>query len=493
MNNTSATPLRDPQGYYQLGQTLAVQGDIPRAVEAYGAAIALQASFWPAYLERARIRLQGRDFHAAVKDLEIVVRLAPAEAPAFLDLGRALHGEGDIKRARGCFSQAIAINPAFAEAHYNLGVLDFDTQQIDAAVDHYTKAIEHKPEFLIAYSNLSVAFEARGETDKAMEVLENAIAIAPHDPSAQWNKALLLLRTGRYSEGWRQYEWRWGAGKAGQYRRFSGRPLWLGGTELAGKTILLHAEQGLGDTLQFLRYVPLAVAAGARVVLEVPGSLVGLARRIAGAAEVVAEGTRLPAFDVHCTLMSLPLAFGTTLDSLPVATAYIKPDKKLVARWRSKLGPRTRPRVGLVWRGNPRHEADAFRSMSFAKLRELLTPEADYICLQKPIPAEDMEAIRSVDGIVLTCPEQEDFDDTAAIVELCDVVISVDTAVAHLTGAMGKPVWLMLARRADWRWLKDRADSPWYPTARLFRQAEEADWSIVLSTIRSELNRLTVI
>jgi len=131
--------------------------------------------------------------------------------------------------------------------------------------------------------------------------------------------------------------------------------------------------------------------------------------------------------------------------------------------------------------------------MSFAKLRELLTPEADYICLQKPIPAEDMEAIRSVDGIVLTCPEQEDFDDTAAIVELCDVVISVDTAVAHLTGAMGKPVWLMLARRADWRWLKDRADSPWYPTARLFRQAEEADWSIVLSTIRSELNRLTVI
>jgi len=490
MNHTAAAPPRDPQACYQLGQSLAAQGDIPRAVEAHGAAIALQASFWPAYLERGRIRLQAQDFHAAARDLEAVVRLAPREAPAFLDLGRALHGTGQVERARGCFAQAIAINPGFAEAHYNLGVLDFAAGRIDAAVEHYAKAIAYKPEFLIGYSNLSVALEARDETDEALEVLEKAIAIAPHDPAAQWNKALLLLRAGRHAEGWRQYEWRWGAGKAGDYRRFPGRPLWLGGTKLTGKTILLHAEQGLGDTIQFLRYVPLVAAAGARVVLEMPEPLVGLARRMDGAAEVVAEGAGLPPFDVHCPLMSLPLAFGTTLDSLPMAIPYITPDEERLTRWRAALGPQARPRVGLVWRGNPRHEADALRSMPFARLRELLVGEADYICLQIPVPAEDLEAMQSLDGTHLSRPALEDFDDTAALVALCDVVVSVDTAVAHLAGAMGKPVWLMLPRRAEWRWLKDRTDSPWYPTARLFRQQEQGDWSTILSTIRSKLTRL---
>ena len=490
MNNNVAAPPRDPQGYCQLGQAFLRQGDIPRAVDAYGAAIMLQASFWPAYLERARIRLLARDFLAAVRDLETVVKLAPGECAAFLDLGRAWHGAGDIERARSCFAQAIAIDPAFAEAHYNLGVLDFNAGHIDAAVENYTRAIEHKPQFVIVYSNLSVALEARGETDKAMEVLEKAIAIAPHDPSAQWNKALLLLRSGRYAEGWKQYEWRWGAGKAGEYRRFPGRPLWLGGTKLAGKTILLHAEQGLGDTIQFLRYVPLVAAAGARVVLEVAQPLVRLARRMEGVAEVVTERIRLPAFDVHCPMMSLPLAFGTTLDSIPSQIPYILPDETLVLKWRARFGPRTRPRVGLVWQGNPLYEGDAERSMGFSVLREGLAEGVDYVCLQKPVSATDWPVVQSFRGIADMGTGQEDFDDTCAMIALCDAVVTSDTAAVHLAGAMGKPVWLMLSRRAEWRWLKDRADSPWYPTARLLRQTKQGEWSTVLSAIRSEMTRL---
>ncbi len=497
MKNNIARAPHSPQEYFQQGVSLMQGGDTLRALDAYGAAIALESSFWPAYLERARVRLLGQDFHAAIKDLEVVVALAPNEVGAFLDLGRAWQGVRSAERARACFAQAIKINPKFSEAYYNLGVLDYNDGNIDAAIENYTRAIELNPNFVIAYSNLGVSLQAREEADKALATLEKGIAIAPHDPSAHWNKALLLLRNGRYAEGWKQYEWRWSAGKAGDYRRFPGRPLWLGGTKIAGKTILLHAEQGLGDSIQFLRYVTLAAAAGARVLVEVPQTLVSLTRRIKGVAEVIPTGGKLPDFDLHSPLMSLPLAFGTTLESVPCAIPYMNSDLDRVSKWRTRLGEgarrsskrgaRVRPRVGLVWRGNPMHDGDAERSMSFDILREGLAPGVDYVCLQKPIPDADLSLVQSVEGVINLSSDQESFDDACAIIELCDVVISVDTGVAHLAGAMGKPVWIMLPRRAEWRWMKDRPDSPWYPTARLFRQTRQGDWSDVVTAIRSEL------
>ena len=501
MNKNITAQPKKPQEYFQLGLSLIQRGETLRALDAYGAAIALQASFWPAYLERARVRLVGQDFYAAIKDLEVVVSLAPNEVGAFLDLGRAWQGVKVTERARSCFAQAIKINPNFAEAHYNLGVLDYNAGNIDAAIDNYTHAIELNPNLVIAYSNLGVSLQARDESEKALATLEKGIAIAPHDPSAHWNKALLLLRNGRYAEGWKQYEWRWAAGKAGECRRFPGRPLWLGSPKIAGKTILLHAEQGLGDSIQFLRYVSLAAEAGARVIVEVPQTLVSLTRRIEGVSEVVAERTKLPEFDIHAPLMSLPLAFGSTLESVPCAIPYIKAAPELVSKWRTRLGEvvrprskhvaRVRPRVGLVWRGNPMHDGDAERSMSFDVLREGLADGVDYVCLQKPISDEDLTSVQSIDGILNLSSEQENFDDACAIIELCDLVISVDTGVAHLAGAMGKPVWIMLPLRAEWRWMKERPDSPWYPTARLFRQTNQGDWNGVVSEIRSELLLLT--
>jgi hypothetical protein len=262
--------------------------------------------------------------------------------------------------------------------------------------------------------------------------------------------------------------------------------MWLGHESLAGKTILLHSEQGLGDTIQFCRYAKAVADKGARVVLEVPGALLSLLAGLEGVSELIVRGAEIPAFDIHCPLMTLPLAFNTDLQSIPSPGPYLVSVASKRKLWRERLGPKRRKRVGLVWSGSPAHTNDANRSMSLAELIEHLPAGCEYVCLQKEIRASDMATL-SQSGIHHFENEISDFSDTAALCDLMDVVVCVDTSVAHLAGALGKTTWLLLPFIPDWRWLLDRDDSPWYASMRLYRQQDDRLWEPVLKRVASDL------
>lgn len=485
--NSAQTVPATAAAFHQRGRLLQQRGDPRQALAAYTQAIALDPSFWPAYFERGNLKLDAGDATAALKDLEKAAQLAPRQANIWLILGNAWSATGQQDRALECFRQAITLDPAYAQAHYNSGVIQYHQGELESAVESYTAAITHKPDFTLAHANLGIALEAQGDTESALERYDAAIATDPNDPSAYWNKALLLLRNGQYPEGWTLYEWRWAAGKAGALRQYPGRPLWLGGSSIKGKTILLHAEQGLGDTIQLMRYVPMLKAAGAQVVLEVFTPLKTLFESMPGLKQVVGVGEPLPAFDLHCPLMSLPLAFGTTLESIPNDMPYVRPDPDRVIACNDRLGESDRLRVGLVWQGNPKHPGDSARSIPLAAVKGMLLDGVEFLCLQKDASPAEIEALNAFSSVKMLGSELADFSDTAAVIECCDVIISVDTAVAHLAGAMGKPTWVLLPGRADWRWLKDRTDSPWYPTARLFRQARHGIWQDVMDSVREAL------
>ena len=306
---------------------------------------------------------------------------------------------------------------------------------------------------------------------------------------AHFSQGLALLSIGNFKRGWEQYEWRW-ATKGYAPKRDFVQPRWRGAEDLSGRTILLHSEQGFGDTLQFVRYAPLLAAKGARVVLQVPPPLKALMAGLAGVDVIVAQGDTLPAFDCHCPLLSLPLAFATTLLSIPAATPYLHANAGSVAKWQALLGERSGPRVGLVWSGNPNHKNDRNRFISSARLLPLLAvPGVRFVSLQKDLREGDAEVLRNRSEITHIGDQLDDFADTAAAVSLLDLVITVDSVVAHLAGALGKAVWVLLPFSPDWRWLLEREDSPWYPSARLFRQPHTGDWDSVIGRVREELLR----
>ena len=294
--------------------------------------------------------------------------------------------------------------------------------------------------------------------------------VDPDLAEAHWNLALALLATGDFERGWQEHEWRWRANVIGPEQSFR-QPLWLGAEDLTGKTILLHNEQGLGDALQFVRYAPQVRQRGARVVLRVQRPLLSLMAGLAGADHVIAEGDALPEFDYHCPLLSLPLAFGTHLQNIPAGIPYLHPAADRLAKWQSILGERTAPRIGLAWSGNPAHKNDRNRSIALKQLLPLLSvPGVRFVSLQRDLREDDAAVLGNLPALVSIGAQLDDFADTAAAISLLDLVITVDTAVAHLAGALGKPVWVLLPFAPDWRWLLKREDSPWYPTARLFRQ-----------------------
>ena len=322
-----------------------------------------------------------------------------------------------------------------------------------------------------------------------MASYERSLALKPDYAHAHWNLADCRLMLGDFAQGWQEYEWRWKLEQRDFAQRDFAQPLWLGAPALHGRTILLHSEFGLGDTLQFCRYATEVAALGADVVLEVQPPLVPLLSGLKGVRQVVARGAALPAFDYHCPLMSLPLAFKTDLGNVPAEIPYLASDPARVALWREKLGPKRRPRVGIAWSGSQSQRNDK-RSMALAQMLPLLGDWAEWLSLQKEVPDSDLTLLASRGDVRHLGEELADFADTAAVVELIDVLVTVDTSVAHVPGAMGKPVWILLPFNAhDWRWMLDREDSIWYPSARLFRQAAVGDWAGVIGRVAAELQR----
>jgi Tfp pilus assembly protein PilF len=434
---------------------------------------------------------EARDFGGAIELYDQAIALDPAHAEACYKRGNALKNAGQFEAAIASYNQAIEIRPDYSHAYCNRGVVQQSLGLSAAALSSYDRAIALEPTDAIAHYNRALLMQELSRQDEALASYDRAIQIEPLYADAQYNRSLALLSQGDFERGWRGFEWRWKNAQRlgiGAQRDFA-QPLWLGEESIAGKRLLLHCEGGFGDSLQFCRYAKLCAGLGATVVLEVPPQLHGLLGNLAGVSQVIVAGSALPPFDYQCPLMSLPLAFRTTLDTIPAAPGYLHPDPAKVGHWRTLLGERTSPRVGLAWSGNPNYPADSRRSVALADWVAHLPPGFQYFRLQRHVRDADRKTLASNPIIASFADDLLDFDSTAALCELMDIIVSTDTSVPHLSGALGRPTWLLLPLNPDWRWLRDRSDSPWYPTARLYRQKSAGDWDEVFDRIAADLRQ----
>ncbi len=452
--------------YHQRGYDLHRQGRIEEAAAHYREAVRLQPDFVAAWSNLGLAGIALGELGEAERCQREALRLDPDFADAHNNLGMVHYQLGRLPEADNCFRGALRLRPDYPNARTNLAIALHSLGRLDAAEMEYREALAAGAEPVATHSNLSVLLREMGRVNEAEAHARLALDYAPDFASAQVNLALALLSTGRWAEAWPYYEARWQVGDLAGERRNFPQPLWTRLQPTVGQTILLHAEQGLGDTLQFCRYAPLVAALGARVILEVQPSLVRLLSGLEGVDRVLAKGDPLPAFDWQCPLMSLPLAFGTTPDTVPAADAYLSAEPEDVARWRQRLSGLPGRRVGLVWAGSSRAwmphavAVDRRRSMRLADMAPLgEVAGCSFVSLQLGPPATQLRS--APEGLVVHdfAADLYDFADTAALAANLDLVIAVDTSVAHLAAALGRPVWLLNRFDPCWRWLLEGDDS----------------------------------
>ncbi len=479
-----------PPAWLHLGEVLHALKRDKEALECFDKARALVPDDIDILNRHANALLSAGRPREALAEFEAVLARAPQHVEARLNCGIAHAALGDSKAALAEFDLALSIVAAHPLAQYNRGIALYELGKYADAVAAQDAALAVAPDLAGAWLNRGRALAALNRLDEAIESYGKAKALRKDDADADFMAALALLTLGDYRRGFEKYEARWRrSGMPPQKSR--GRPLWLGEYPLARKTILLHAEQGLGDAIQFARYVPLLAASGARVVLEVQAELVPLMASLAGAATVIASGATLPPFDVHCPLGSLPLAFKTEPATVPAKIPYLAADADHLTKWSARIGALPPPRIAIAWSGNPSHMNDRNRSIAFSALAPLFAVAARFISIQRDVRTEDAAPLAAEARVTHVGGELADFSTAAAVVALVDLVIAVDTAVANLAGAMGRPVWVMLPFAPDWRWTLSGETTPWYPTARLFRQASLGDWDAVIARVGAELERFT--
>jgi tetratricopeptide (TPR) repeat protein len=511
--------------WYNRGRALQTLERLEEAVQAYGKAIELNPQLAPAYNNRAAALHKLKRLKEALIDCQQAIALQRDYVDAFRTQGQVLRDMGrpdmaalsyeainvlekdntlamqqralalkeakQLDEALESIGRAIALEPENADFYLTRGVIQREAKQYDAAIASCNKVIELWPKHPAGYTNLGLVLEELERLEEAWGCYDRAIAIDPACATAHFNRSLLQLQKGQYADGWRSYEWRWDAEtlSLSKDKRNYEQPLWTGEQSLEGKTILLWSEQGLGDTLQFCRYATLVAQRGATVILQVKPELIGLMGSLAGVSRIIAQGDPAPAFDFHRPLMSLPLAFGTLVETIPAAVPYLASDPAKLAHWAGVLGEKTRLRVGVVWNGNPKYLNDAVRSITLGQFAPLFGEDCEFVVLQKELTMTNKAVLGMKPNVREFTDAIQDFSDTAALCELMDVIVTVDTSVAHLAGALGKPVWVLLARRLDWRWLLERTDSPWYPSATLYRQSE-GGWSAVVDRVGADLRAL---
>ncbi|HET9734079.1 MAG TPA: tetratricopeptide repeat protein [Burkholderiales bacterium] len=420
------------------------------------------------------------------------IALQPGHARAYNNLGGVLHMQGNLDGALAAYRKALDLEPGLAQANQNYASIVRDTGVLERAAQGYRRQTLANPRDALAFNDLGNTLRELGRHDEALAAYAQALAIEPELAEAHFSRAFVLLLRGEYAEGWREYEWRWRIPAFnGPARRFA-QPIWDGAR--TGGAILLHAEQGLGDTLQFARYAAPVAARCASVVLECQPELRSLMEGVPGVARVVARGEPLPAFDAHAPLMSLPARFGSTLENLPWGGPYVRAEPQRIERWRSVLDAdaaslgTVRLRVGLVWAGRPQQWDDRKRSISLAAMAPLSRAAGTiFYSLQVGAAAAQASAPPSGMRLIDHAARIADFSDTAALATLLDLVITIDTSVAHLGGAMGLPTWVLVAHAPDWRYHLARADNPWYPSMRLFRQARDGDWADAIEAVADAL------
>jgi tetratricopeptide (TPR) repeat protein len=443
---------------YQTGHLLHGLGRFDEALALLDRSAELQQDPAPTFAMRGLVLAKLKRFEEAVGDYERAIRLDPDDVDACANLGTALRALGQPEAALSWYDRSLAIAPTIAGA-----------------------------------TNRAMTLTELGRFDEAAAAFRQAEAIEPDHPMLVWNFALLKLWLGDFEDGWRGREARWSnPAIASAYPRLD-TPMWLGREDVAGKTVVVCQDEGMGDAIQFARYIPMLAARGAKIILVVDEPLCPLLSKLDGVSHCLPkqQGLVVPPFDFHVAIDSLPLVFDTRLETIPAPRAYLPPpDADRVRVWEQRLGPRDRLRVGLVWAGNPKHSNDRNRSVPLALLSEMLDVDATFVSLQKQPPPQDVAMLRELTGIVDHTAHLTDFAETAALASCLDLVITVDTSVAHLAAALGRPTWIMLPYVADWRWLLGRDDSPWYPTVRLFRQDATRDHARVVDRMRTELMAL---
>ena len=450
---------RHGEAAYQSGVLLHQFERFEEALSQFDLCRALRPDHAATLQMRARVLRALKRYEESLADNERAHALDPADPVICNNMGDALLWLGRYDEGLRWFDRALALRPDFIEVLLNTGFALLQVHRFKEAFDTYRRVKVLDP------NNVNAAYA-----------------------KAAWQLAHLALLTGDFASGWAEREARWMvADFSPEYPKFP-QPKWLGQESIDGKTILVHVDEGLGDTLQFARYLPLVAARGARVVVVAQDALCPLLSVVPGVSACIPFSSRTsPAFDMHCPIMSLPLAFGTTLATIPPAN-YLPPlPAERVAHWNSRFGARDRLRIGLVWSGNPKQGNDRNRSMPFAQLACLLDMDATFVSLQKDPRPDDRALLAGRTDIIDLTADLTDFVETAALVSCLDLVITVCTGVAHLAGTLGRPTWVMLPYLPDWRWLLDRDDSPWYPTVRLFRQDDTRDYGRVVESVRSEL------
>ncbi len=468
-----------------LANALRHQGKLTEAVASYQQALRFKPEIAEAHTNLGVALAEQGKLKEAVASYEQALRLKPHYAEAHSNLGMVLFDQGKLTEAVASYQQALLYKPDLAEAHCNLGVALVEQGKLTEAVAGYEQALRLKPDYAEAHSNLGVALAEQGKLTEAVASYQQALRLKPDYAAAHMNLAQVWFLWGDFETGWPEYEWRW------KHRGFTppafGQPLW-DGSSLQGQTILLFPEQGLGDTLQFIRFAPLVQQLGATVIVQCQLPLLRLLATCAGIDRLVHAVTALPPFDLQASLLSLPRILRSTLATIPASIPYLCADPELRAHWQQQLSGVGGFRVGIAWQGNPEHKRDRRRSvplLAFAPLAGV--PGVRLVSLQKGPGREQVADLADRLGLLDLADRLEDFADTAAVMGNLDLVITVDTAVAHLAGALGIPVWVALPLVPDWRWLLERQDSPWYPSMRLFRQSAWGDWAGVFERLAEAL------
>jgi tetratricopeptide (TPR) repeat protein len=467
-----------------LGNALKAQNKLDEAVPCYERALEIKPDHEEACYNLANTFLTQKKLDEAVALYQRALKIKPGYVDAMCNLGTAYRQQKKLVQAIDCFERAMLLAPEHPDLCCNLGDALHAQGKVDEAIGWYQRTLKLNPEHSKACNCLCNGYFDKGDLVQSTAWCERALALEPDFGDARMNQCLLQLLQGDYLNGWRNYEVRWKV----YTPRTSPQPRWLG-APLRGARVLLHAEQGLGDSLQFLRYVPLVQAAGGKVMLDLPAKLHRLAKGFPGILALVNTGEPLPYFDCHCPLMSLPLALGTTLQTVPAQVPYLSVPPEALAAAAALPWPASGLKVGLAWTGNPDHPKNRFRSVPLELLEPLLDlPGVHFFSLQMGPAAAELAARKL--HITDLAPITGDMADTAAQMANLDLIVTIDTSMAHLAGALARPVWVLLGYSPDWRWLMGREDSPWYPTARLFRQTRDDDWRPVIERVRTALRHL---
>lgn len=475
----SANPC-DTRALFGVGIVAEKLKSIDLAISFFSKVIVLDQGHEGAFFQRGKLHLSAKNFNQAVEDFTETLKINPSNIDALNSRGIANSQLSNFNIAVQDFEKAIQICSSNADLFYNRGLAQQNLRNYDAAIKDYTSAIELRPDYYQAYNNRGSAYRELAEFDKALNDFKAATTIKNNFADGYWNQSLIYLMNGEYEKAWPLYEYRWQSKHFPSEKRNFSEPLWLGEQSIEGKTILIHSEQGLGDTIQFCRYIKMLRQKKCKILIEVEKPLINLMKCLLPEENIFQKGSALPKFDFHCPLISLPLVFNTTVNSVPFSTSYLTAVKDRVFWWENFLGLSEKPRVGICWRGNPNHPNDKTRSISLGNIVNTLKPEFNWYSLQYDITEEEAKILKRNPQIKHFGELIGDFAETAAFCKTLDAIICVDTSIVHLAGSIGSKVFLLIGEVADSRWHAKSRTTPWYKNITILRKSRKSDYPELL-------------